>query len=299
MVCEQITIGGDGEGKGAASMTERIFSSRILMIALAISGPSIPKSYAQGAGKVDREVSSSERERRAMAISEVASAVGISSGTVIVYGHPLHPPYHFEYRAALLFINGVQIEPSLVLQREDDKKRPKISADEKAGFQEQEELDRKIQRRYFEQKGKVSDSDLRAELIAIVRAHPRVKDAQWTNDFLLSYHAKGRFEGIWHGISLSPPRQRNPKQKSPEDLKHDHIADLEKHLRDGGCIVWGTTGPWFKPEWQCKEMKKNVRDVMESATLSDPERQERLQTIFGGADPSADMITNYKRDEWK
>ena len=50
---------------------------------------------------------------RRVTISPVQPINGIRTGMVIAYGHPISPPYAIEWRGEKLYLNSVQVIPSI------------------------------------------------------------------------------------------------------------------------------------------------------------------------------------------
>ena len=242
-----------------------------------------------------------EKEYRSIEVRGVPDGVGVSSGLVVVYGHPLQQPYHFVHRDHRLFINGVQVEPTLIMQRESDKTRHDMTTDDAQRFGQLQDLAKKARSAYFEKHGKVADEKLRADILAMVRSHRLIKDAEWAGDQIL-YHQKGAYEAVTTAISFLPRSARadaKPK-KAPEQLVADHVKDLEDHLKSGGCLFYGTVGAWQGPAYACADIKKSVRQIMNQPTLSTDEKETKLRGVFNDShEAPLDIIANYRADEWK
>lgn len=242
-----------------------------------------------------------DRERRKVQVNAKVDGVGISSGLVVVYGHPIPKPYHIEYRGNLLFVNDIQVGPSLVQQRELDKTKHDMTPADAEHFGDLQGLTQRVRKIYFEKQGKLPGDELRNEVLAIVRKHPRIKDAEWSGDMIL-YHAKGAYEAVTNAISFLPRSARADAKpnKSQAELRSSFVKELEDHLKKGGCLFWGTVGLWRSPAGKCERVKVEIAEVMDKSNLSDDEKERRLREVFGGAhDEPLDVMSNYESREWK
>lgn len=270
-------------------------------LSLAVAGPIIPRIRAQGIGPREAQTQGADLVQRTVEIKEESSDMGISSGLVVAYGHPLHPPYHLEYRGNLLFVNGVQVEPTLVMQRESDKHRTELTPDEATRLTGLDAMADKARKYYFDQTGKESEERLHVNILAMVRANPLVKEAHWMNEKILVYTRKDDPYPSMNGISFSShPSGSSVKPLPQEKLQKHRIDWYESNLKMGKCVFFGSIGAWNGDAASCHDIKKAIGTVMEQPGLSVNDREKKLRGIFrGDTDTALDVLANYRSEEWK
>jgi hypothetical protein len=241
-----------------------------------------------------------ERAHRAIGIKAISPSLGINTGLVIAYGHPIAPPYHFEYRGSLLFVNGVQVEPSLIQQRDYDQLPKKMTDGVANEMNQLIELEHKVKSVFAERHGTIPDDELRAQLLGMVRAHPMIKDAKWTNSKVLSYkRTNDPHDSFSNGIILrftGHSASAATTRKSSEQLHQEHINQFEEHLKSGGCLFFLSDGG----VWRGMDMRKDVNQIMNRSDLSASEKEQKLHSVFNGTSgPDLDISANYNASEWK
>lgn len=239
-----------------------------------------------------------ERVHRAIKFDMARSPIGINAGLIVAYGHPLRQPYHFEYRGQRLFVNGVQVDPSLVQQRDHEKNYREMAQRDVNEYKQLQDLTQQVRKLYFDQLGKTPSVELHDKILRIVKAHVLIKDAEWRTDTMLLYRAKGQYERVATAINFraTPIRRQPNNPKTTEQLHSDRIKEFESRLRAGDCIIFlSDGGTWFG-----KDVRGDVNRVMNHPGLSPAEKEKRLFEIFGNASgPSLDTIANYNKSEWE
>lgn len=284
-------------------MDKRTAALYSALAAFTVTGPSAPSVHAQSREKTDAtDQRAADRARRKVEVVRTPASGGISSGLVVVYGHPLPQPYHFEYWDHLLFVNGVQVEPTIVMQRDHDKNPKEELTPEKADkFNQLNALANEVRKHYFDEAGKVPEDKLHEEILSRVRSHPLIKEAHWMNEKILVYTRTDDKYPSGNGISFSSPSPRASVKPPPQDkIKADHIAELEAHLKTGHCLFFGAIGAWRGYGRQCGDIKKRVIEVMKDSSIPEVEKEKKLKDAFGGSSENAkDIMSNYNESEWK
>jgi hypothetical protein len=245
---------------------------------------------------------------RKVDIPIASASSGVNSGLVIAYGHPIPPPYKFDRRGTILYLNNVEVDPSLVRQREHDemlKNKPPVTAAVTQDYLELEKFTSSLRREYFDKQGKEPDDQLHAEILAKLQANPLIREAHWENSVEIVY--KDKFSGydvptgiLFREYYLHPqPHKIWSEQAINEEMQKD-IQEHEDWLKRGGCFFFTGIGPWQGQSWQCKDIKPRVVQIMSQSNLSQDEKEKQLTQLFKGDENVAlDILLNYKESEWK
>ena len=284
-------------------MDKRIFLNCTLAVYL-VGGFAV--AYAQPSAGADMETRiAKERHRKAIDVAVTPPSIGISSGLVIVYGHPIPGPYKFEYRGNFLFVNGVQVEPSILRQHEYEEIRKKQTPERRQKELLIQDLVLAARKRYFENSGKIPDDKLHSEILSMVLANPLIRSAHWVGNAELVYNPM-TVENKDVLVSLSfapeqiPPPDTKPK-RSAEAMRLDHIKELETELNKGDCIFFMSDGgTWHARSFEIGRIKESVNKIMNQPGLSDAERLHQISLALGNVSgPDMDIVVNYKASEWK
>lgn len=119
---------------------------------------------------------------RKIEIKPIKQADGIKFGMVVAYGHLIPGPYKVEIVADKVFVNGVQVSPSLVAER--DVKPVKIPTDKKAFAQQMYDLNREIKKKYYVKALFIDKKKLQSEILSYTKSQSIVEDARWGTDIL-------------------------------------------------------------------------------------------------------------------
>jgi hypothetical protein len=246
---------------------------------------------------------------RKIEINIAPGSSGINSGLVIAYGHPLPKPYKFEHTGGRFYVNNVLAEPSLVAQLDLDerlKKETVLTPEEQQARQRNYDqiidLIKSMRKLYFEKKEKEPSDQLHAEILAIVKANPLIKDARWFNDRSLWYKEKNSQYNVDNEMSFEEESHYSHRKpaKSPEQMSQERINEWENRLKRGGCLFFVSVGGWQGEPWNCGDLKNRVVQVMGQAGLSRDQKEDRLSKLFNGDHSAAlDILLNYKESEWK
>jgi hypothetical protein len=219
---------------------------------------------------------------------------GVKSGMVIVYGHPIKPPYLMVFRQGKLYMNDVQVEPSLYVERE----KAQIPAE---AYQAEfgniaSKVGGEIQK--MSREGKSSD-----EILKFARSQQGVKNVhlERPDSIMMEIEADGRVSPF--GVAL-PPRGSKP----PAAIRRDQMTPAVKlkietdmtALKQGKCIIYlsqGGTSSRFMP----KEFKAEIMRIMLSPELDQEQRIRQVadKFFFGAKWPAQDIVTNFTEAEWK
>lgn len=236
---------------------------------------------------------------RKIKISPISNNAGIQTGCVIAYGHFMRPPFGASYVNHKLFINGVQVEPSMVLERETKAAKP-VDPKRLEAAQKQIEVSREIRKRYKYEKMKFwkSDERLRAEMCAFAKSKDVVIDAKWDGNALMVSFVEGTGFELFTFDSIKKPKGWKYKslseiKKAAEDAKMEYVRNK---LTAGDCIVFSASGNLnFK-----KDPRDAVNEIMRDNLLSKEEKATRLaeKVFLGVYDVAFDVLENYNAEEW-
>lgn len=276
------------------------YRSVLLNVATALYVLTIGTSSLGARGLVNRE----EVAGRKVKIERASIGVGISSGLVIAYGHPMPAPYKFEYRGHFLFVNNVQVEPSIYRQHEYEKRQNKSSTKEELRkYSEVAELRKGARKLYFEKSGKIPDDRLHAEILEMFLKHPLIESAHWVRADDLNYSSK-MAPGVETGVKFTtdpPPVTDNSRKRSPDELRNKRISMLEADLIKGDVLFFMSDGGiWYARSYRIAELKVGVTRIMTQTSLSDDEREAQLLVLFYNAPgPVIDVLANFQPEEWR
>lgn len=235
---------------------------------------------------------------------------GINSGLVILFGHPVPPPYKIEYRGQDLFVNDVQAKPSPLWDEQIEKPRKARTEQDKAFLERMLKSPAKYKPRrelmdWIYAKcpfGTKTDSE-RGKILEYVLAQKEwIESAQWVSkDRVLKL--KGRGMGNEMYITCSKPKTESlppgtriltiQEQKAQDvQLKNAELLRLQKILSNGGCLLYSTEN-----EEGFLEQAMSLFSVMRDKDLSADARAKHLDGIVSTG-MVEDLITNYIPEEW-
>lgn len=233
---------------------------------------------------------------RKIVISPVQPTSGIDTGGVVAYGHVIPPPYRVEYSGDRLLVNGVQVEPSLVRERDVHEHPPKALPPEKQAIQQKAGELMIAARKIFEEgEEHVSIDVLHRNILDLLSKHPDViLNPTWRGTKTLCYttpvYQSSQCEGFGPSIFSSPEVQARNTEKN----KADEILQMEKELKAGGWICFGSTDR----TGAARDPRDAVNRIMNDFSLAQEQKVELLKGIFHRYGTALDIVDNYVAAEW-
>jgi len=247
--------------------------------------------------------SSGIKGSRKIAVSPVKQADGIKTGLVIAYGHIIPPPYKIETDGRNLLINGVQVDPSLVGERERKKQsglHSPMSPEQAKQYRRQDEVDSQVLAIYRAGAGKKPMEQVRTEILELLRKSTDV----YLNPGVSDKGYGGEIAGSG-GLQFSMPLTLADSPKVPDSVikaraseaRKDTVSMFSMDLKNGACIVFVSDGYTIGVN---KSRLGNVYDIMQEPGLSNDDRIEKLKTqVFNNYEASFQIVENYRPEEWK
>lgn len=228
---------------------------------------------------------------------------GINTGLVILFGHPIKPPYKIVFEDNKMSVNGVEVVPSPVGQREYAKTYQPPTLEKLARAAKITDWTHAAQEIYRTKKGTVPDEDLKKEILDYVKAQPLVKDAKWDSKDYMSVKLKDdKYDSFGYGVMFSMtkhiPESDEDKKVRTEKIQKDYVRELEGELRQKKSLFFTTDGGVFH---DYEDVRNKVNGVMADNKLSHDEKIKTLrENVFAGNLVAAlDVVTNYRVEEWK
>jgi len=183
---------------------------------------------------------------------------------VIAYGHFIKPPFVIKYVANKLMINGVQVWPSLVWEREYKAKKPAAPELLKI-IQRTMDARKEIRSRYKWHKLYKWKELLKEDILTLAKSKDVVLDAKWDNDaFLISFSSGTGFEFMELGtpsiLETWKYKFRRARMKDPRQLD---IETIEKLLKRGTCVVFSNAG-----RLHINDPRERVNGIMKDSSLT-------------------------------
>lgn len=232
------------------------------------------------------------RGSRRIEISPKKPKEGINSGCVIAYGHFMNPPFNLEQRDNRIFINGVQVQPSLVLQREYSVPRP--AEEKKELYRRAHRLAREVERKFNDASFALkAEEQAISDIMAFVRSQSIVEEVKWIGTGM-----EIRFIGSPVATMVSLKRQSSTTgnvQQRPEEVGESFRKLLKKGLLSGQCFVFGAEGSLSSID----DPRARVNILMRDKTISIEQRVEFLKEIFQDYGLAMDAADNYRQNDWE
>lgn len=265
-------------------MRNRFGLAGALVLALGVVGPGL-------AGAADQK----DRERglnRKVEINPVAQSTGVSTGLVIAHGHVIAPPYRFSYAGSTLLVNGVQLIPSPIAERESEKIRARISSDKRKLFDELGRIQARARKMFEERRS-------HEEILQYMKAQTAIiADAKWESEKTLALRLVGSNEftqAMWFTGLTQETKKQAQATSDPKALQAGLIDQYERDLAAGACLVFTSDNGVMRMD----DPRDRVVEVMRDKGLSPMEREEALSKIFPMNRIAVyDVLANFSMAEW-
>lgn len=257
---------------------------------VAISGDSMTPTERKDFEGVVKQHSRKIKGNRKVDIPITAAAQGITSGCVIAYGHRIPPPYSVTSSEGRIKINGVQIYPSLVLERDPGRKIPRPHPET---ISKQNGVRSAVDNQYYAGKQeKRAISRIKEEILEHLKNQDSVGDAHWEGDSRLLVRWKEN-RG-YEEISFQAKRPTNPMVDKSREVRQLHEKRIRDFLQSNRCVIYDSDGM----ESVVGDPKKSVMEIMTKPNLPISEKADALAKELGGYSPALDLIENFSRAEW-
>lgn len=259
-------------------------------------GPASRVPFEKRTGIEKHRMLSQIRASRKIDVRPVQPSDGIATGHAMVYGHIIPPPYKVEYSGNKLFINGIQVLPSLVRER-DQKEHPikTLAPGKKAIQQKAGKLILEAKKIYEEGKDKVSVDILHQKIIGMLSQHSDlIQNPVWQKETLCyATPAYGPGQCVNFGPSMfSPPEVQ--AQRSVLARKEE-LNMIESELKQGNMVCFGSENTWIPK----KDVRAEVNRIMRDSSLSKDQKIEALNAnVFNSYILAEDVVENYVAEEW-
>lgn len=231
-----------------------------------------------------------KRDRR-VAIQPKKPAKGIKGGLVIAYGHPLRPPYSVEVRGEKIFVNAIQVLPSILDEKywaslpkptQDDREKA-ISESLWRGGNEIQEMARK--------------GESHEKIFEFAKRQPYMNNVRWESRGVLEYTLPNG-----QGSSIELPQSGEVRINEAEIKRRSmaatraRVKQIESILRKGHCIIFVDSG--ISEQLVRESFPSAVPKIMDDVALSADEKTGRLRELLGVESIVADVMANYVSEEW-
>lgn len=258
--------------------------------------------YKQGAG--------SNIKSRKIQIEPVSQATGISTGLVVAYGHVIQSPYRVYLEGDRVLINGVQVVPSVIWERETKKAKSAMSSDKKQRYSRIQAIQKRVLEIYCDGKGKKANKVLAEEILASIRKETDfIEKASWQGDFpkgslSVQYRGEDGADSIdlretncpsfWEKLSAKNQKKQTTDERHLEVLA-GYVDGIKKGLEMGQVKFFASHGV-SELERDCRD---DVNKIMADKDASETQKAEALHQLGLDYAAALDVISNYSVDEWK
>lgn len=240
---------------------------------------------------------------RKIEIQPLQQADGITAGLVIAYGHLIAPPYKIEYQEKGLLVNGVQVQPSLIMEREAAASAP-FSVEQRAKFARVAELMKTLKDEYRVGMRSKSLGEVQAGIIDRIKKSTDVfENPEWLGkDVLIVRLAFAEGSRVLR-FSEKPPEvlsddeRRRLAKEGARKFKESDLSSLKKMLGAGAWMAFSSTGDRSMGPGDCRA---KVNQIMAETGLTDEQRIEKLrERVFFNVKLARDVVENYQAAEWR
>lgn len=224
---------------------------------------------------------------------------GIVNGFIIAYGHRIKPPYLLEYKEDKLFVNGVQVKPSYIDERENAKQIPLNDYETiKVIASTADKVVTKIQ-------GMARAGASKQEIFNFARHQDHIEDVHFESEnyMMITIGYNGR-HWPW-GIELPRPQPIIAAFPKANQIGNKNTAEqrelswLRNSLKKGMCLIFLSDGG-ISQRPVTLIFPNNIKVIMDDQSIDQQEKFLRLKTeVFSGVSIAAlDVLANYSKAEW-
>lgn len=249
---------------------------------------------------------------RKIDLKPVKQADGIKTGLVIAYGHVIPPPYKVYTENKKVMINGVQVIPSMVWEREAPKYVPTTrTTDEQKLAKRSTEVLAEARRIYCSGKDTKSMSLLSDDISNhISNAKDVVISAKWYSGKKLPQDSiqitwvknVGPDAVSFRASECTDILRTSSELRGQADVRHqDALAEgqksIERRLEKGWTLIFASHGQGQS----YGDVRDEIVAVMENADLSPDQKAEEIKKrkLGFGYSGALDVVENYSSGEWK
>ncbi|MDD2772251.1 MAG: hypothetical protein PHP45_00975 [Elusimicrobiales bacterium] len=240
------------------------------------------------------------KSSRKIEIKPQKQSDGIKTGLVVAYGHLIPPPYNVDYIDHRLFINGVQVQPSLIEQRNSREHPFRLSPEKRAIQDKAGEFINAAVKVYRGEKTE-DMAAVKKQILDMFAKHPdMILNPEWRGETLC--YATPVFRGT-SCIYLGPPRNSlikvreqgtEEKKKIEEFFRKEQVSSVETILRAGKMIYI----PAVDSGVLAKDVCLMISKIMQNSNLDNAKKAEALFNIVRSYSFALDLIENYTPAEW-
>ncbi|KKW18960.1 MAG: hypothetical protein UY62_C0091G0005 [Parcubacteria group bacterium GW2011_GWF2_50_9] len=239
---------------------------------------------------------------RRIELHPIRQISGISTGLVMAYGHIIPPPYNVKYQGDKLLINGVQVSPSLVWEREQ-RGPAKRTPDEDRRAQRLKEVRGRILDIYTKGIDKKPIREIQQEITSLVLKSSDVfTSPRWKNDLTLEMVIMGGSIPVNYSITLGiPAKLPTPEvqEKLDRERQAEEIGRVQNALKRGLVFIYYSEGG---SGVEYSDFRPAVNEIMSASGLTREQRFEQIkERVFPDFDYDLvlDVIENYNPTEWR
>lgn len=220
------------------------------------------------------------------------SKSGVAAGVVIAFGHVIPGPYKFEYLDSKLLVNGVQLIPSPLSEKENEKTRALVTTNRKRHLDELNRVQAVAQNKF--ERGRPPE-----EILQYVKSQSAVvADAKWESDRVMTFRLAGD-KFFTHMFEFQGLSQQTRKQamsaaggiESQQRLLHQYEQDLE----NGMCLFFSSDNGVLR----IVDPRRNIVQIMTKKNANDEDRLMALSKILSASTVAAhDVLANFSLQEW-
>lgn len=231
-------------------------------------------------------------------IHPVTPSTGIATGMVIAYGHIFRGPYLLEDTDGKLVINGVQVKPSLFIEK-IQKEALTQNRTESAAPTKIDKITKDVQSYYKWHILIFPKSLVKNRILAMISSSSDVfKNPKWKSDDSIEVELADC--GLKYRITLSPLKlywqklMFTPTKKRLEQNRQDFMNLYRGPLLSGGTDIFVSDGY----EVGVRDIRNKVVPIMKVEGLSREERIEKLHSVGIDYGLAEDIVDNYTPAEW-
>lgn len=233
-------------------------------------------------------------------IHPVTQVSGITTGLVIAYGHVIAGPYVLEDIDEKLIINGVQVKPSVLVEKIRRDKFEKHRT-ESASAQKISKIRNDVQEYYKSHVLISPKTTVKNTILAMINNSTDVfKNPEWKSDDSIEVELSD--SGLKYRIVLSESELNYQnsvfKNLTKERLKKNRegfVNFYKKALESGGTLVFLSADYEVGGE----NVREKVVPIMKEKGLTREQRIEKMHSVSIDYGFAEDIVDNYIPNEWE